>query len=55
MDLKHAVWVGIFIGSTIGGALPILWGAGVFSFSSLLCTGLGAFGGLWLGAKIAGY
>jgi hypothetical protein len=40
------------IGSTIGGLIPELWGEGMFSYSSLLLSGAGAFAGLWLGFKL---
>lgn len=36
------VWLGAIVGSTIGSYMPSLWGAGIFSFSSLF---LGAIGG----------
>jgi hypothetical protein len=40
------------IGSTIGGLIPELWGADMFSYSSLWLSGVGAFAGLWLGFKL---
>jgi uncharacterized membrane protein YeaQ/YmgE (transglycosylase-associated protein family) len=40
------------IGSTIGGLIPSLWGDGMFTYSSVLLSGAGAFVGLWIGAKI---
>ncbi|HEV7121655.1 MAG TPA: hypothetical protein VGN56_02390 [Candidatus Paceibacterota bacterium] len=40
--MKQAVWIGAFIGSTVGSYIPNLWGASLFSFSSIL---LGAVGG----------
>jgi hypothetical protein len=39
------------IGSLIGGLVPDLWGAGMFSYSSVLLSGVGAFVGLWLAAR----
>jgi len=41
--MKQAVWIGMLVGSTIGGMIPNLWGASVFSFSSIL---FGAVGGI---------
>ncbi len=46
------MWLLIGVGSVIGGAIPGLWGAGIFSFSSLIFSTAGAFGGLWLAYKI---
>jgi predicted MFS family arabinose efflux permease len=45
-------WLGIFIGSAIGGLVPELWGAGNFSYSSVVFSGIGAFAGLWIGLKL---
>jgi hypothetical protein len=52
MRSRGSVWLGIFIGSTIGGFIPELWGADLFSYSSVLLGGLGAFVGLWIGATM---
>jgi hypothetical protein len=38
--MRTAIWIGILIGSTIGGLIPSLWGAG-------------AFAGLWVGYKMS--
>ena len=46
------IWFGVLVGSTIGGFIPGLWGAGLFSYSSVLFSGLGALVGLWLGYKL---
>jgi uncharacterized membrane protein YeaQ/YmgE (transglycosylase-associated protein family) len=46
-------WLAIFIGSAIGGFIPELWGASVFSYSSVLLSGVGAFIGLWIGFKMS--
>jgi hypothetical protein len=50
--MQARVWIGVLIGSTIGGFIPDLWGAGVFSYSSVLLSGIGAFAGLWLARSI---
>jgi len=42
----------MFIGSTFGSYIPSLWGAGIFSFSSLLFATLGGFAGIWVGFRI---
>jgi len=53
--MRSYIWIGIFVGSTIGGLLPELWGAGVFSYASVLLGGAGAVVGLWLGFKVGPY
>lgn len=52
MPSRSLIWLAIFIGSTIGGAIPELWGAGILSYSSLLLSGVGALAGLWIAFKI---
>ncbi len=51
MPSRSLIWIGILIGSTIGGFIPELWGAGLFSYSSLLLSGIGAFLGIWIALK----
>ena len=35
MSQKSIIMLGLMIGSAIGGYLPLLWGASLFSYSSL--------------------
>lgn len=51
--MKQIVWIGLLVGSTIGGFIPELWGAGVFSFSSIILSAIGGMVGIWVGWKIA--
>jgi hypothetical protein len=53
MRSRSAIWIGIFIGSTIGSLTPGLWGEDVFSYSSVLLGGAGALVGLWIGFRIS--
>jgi uncharacterized membrane protein YeaQ/YmgE (transglycosylase-associated protein family) len=46
--MKARIWIGVLIGSTIGGFIPELWGTDMFSYSSVLLSGVGAFIGLWI-------
>ncbi len=41
------------IGGAIGGLIPELWGAGLFSLSSVLFTALGGFAGIYVGYRIS--
>ena len=54
MDNKAIIWIGMVVGSTLGGCIPLLWNAGFLSVSSILFSSLGALGGIYLGYKIAG-
>ena len=53
MNSKKLIWLLMIIGYTVGGYVPKLWGAGLFSFSSILFGALGAFLGIWLGFKLS--
>ncbi len=46
------IWLGVIVGSAVGGYIPALWGAGMFSMSSVLLSALGGIVGIWLGFKI---
>ena len=50
--MQARIWLGVLVGSTLGGFIPDLWGAGLFSYSSVLLSGVGAIAGLWLGYKM---
>lgn len=50
---KQLVWMGMLIGSMIGSYIPALWGANVFSISSIVLGGIGAIIGIWFGFKIS--
>ena len=41
------------VGLTIGGFVPMLWGASQFSLTSILFGGLGGVAGVWLGLRIS--
>jgi uncharacterized membrane protein YeaQ/YmgE (transglycosylase-associated protein family) len=51
--VQARIWFGVLIGSVVGGFIPDLWGAGLFSYSSVLLSAIGAFAGLWLGYKMS--
>jgi len=52
MPQKTAVWLFMLIFSLIGGYIPVLLGASIFSFTSLLGNSIGALFGIYLGMKI---
>ncbi|MFA5131855.1 MAG: hypothetical protein WC444_00845 [Candidatus Paceibacterota bacterium] len=46
---RTSIWWGMFIGSTIGGFIPSLWNAGMFSMTGVFLTAIGGFVGIWAG------
>jgi hypothetical protein len=48
--MRTRIWIGILVGSTIGGLIPTLWGADMLSGSGILFSGIGALAGIWLGS-----
>ena len=48
MNMKPAIWIGMTVGSSVGSFIPSLWGAGVFSFSSLILGAIGAMLGIYV-------
>lgn len=46
MSSKAIYYLAAFIGSIIGAYIPALWGAGLFSFSSVLFSALGGIAGI---------
>jgi hypothetical protein len=48
MSGKSVVMTGMVIGSIAGGYLPLLFGVGFFSFSSVIWTAVGGILGIWL-------
>lgn len=54
--MKAFVYVGMFVGSTIGTYIPALWGdTNLFSFASLIFGAAGAIAGIYLGFKMSQY
>jgi hypothetical protein len=43
------------VGLTVGGYVPVLWGASSFSVISLLFGGAGGIAGVWLGVRLSDY
>lgn len=53
MNSKSMVWIGMAIGSGVGSYVPMLWGADMFSFSSVILGAVGAILGIYLGFKLS--
>jgi hypothetical protein len=52
MAPKWFIYFCVFMGSLVGAYVPILWGAGMLSFSSILLSGIGGVGGIFVAIKI---
>ena len=46
------IWLGMVVGSVIGGFIPSIWGAGVLSFSSIILSAVGAMVGIYVVFKL---
>lgn len=55
MNSKSFITLGVFVGSTVGGYIPSLWGAGLLSLWSVLFSGAGALVGLWAGYRLSNW
>ena len=51
--MKSLIWIFMILGSWVGSLIPSLWGAGMFSFSSVLLSAVGGFAGIYAGYRIA--
>jgi len=54
-SMQGFIWAGLFIGSMIGGWIPTLWGADMFSVSGILLSAVGGAAGIWVGYRIGKY
>lgn len=52
MSTKMYVWLGVLIGSIVGGYIPTLFGHSLLSLSVVLGNGIGSVVGIYLGFKI---
>jgi uncharacterized membrane protein YeaQ/YmgE (transglycosylase-associated protein family) len=53
MDLKRMGWIGVFVGSTIGSYVPVLWGGSLLSLSSIVLSAVGAILGIYVAYKLS--
>ncbi|MDD2822857.1 MAG: hypothetical protein PHQ59_02125 [Candidatus Daviesbacteria bacterium] len=53
MNSKFLIFLGMFIGSSLGGYLPVLFGGDMISYISVLTSGIGAIIGIFIGYKLS--
>jgi len=46
---RTIIWIGMFIGSSIGSFIPYLWGGGLMAYT--LWGSIGGIAGIWAGFK----
>lgn len=53
--MKKLIWLGMFVGSIVGGYIPVIFGVSIFSFWSLIGNGVGSIIGIIAGYKLSIY
>ncbi len=53
MSAKTMVFIGMTVGSIVGGYIPVLFGASLLSISSLIGNTIGALVGIYIGYKLS--
>ncbi|MBD2439095.1 hypothetical protein [Nostoc sp. FACHB-110] len=52
---KFIIGIGMFLGSTIGSYIPVLWGGNLLSLTSIFLSVIGGILGIWLGYRLSKY
>lgn len=52
MGTRRLIWFGLIAGSTIGGFVPELWHASMFSLWGIVMSTIGGIIGIWAAWKI---
>ncbi|MES2059664.1 MAG: hypothetical protein V4438_01385 [Patescibacteria group bacterium] len=55
MTTNPMIWIGMTVGSLIGGFVPLLWGGDSFSFSGILWNAIGAIAGIYAGYRLSNW
>ena len=50
---KKVLWICLALGTTVGGFVPTIWGASSLGVVSLLFSGIGGLGGVWMARRIS--
>ncbi len=49
---KTFIWLGLFVGSTLGGLMPMLWGDSALSVAGIALSVAGGIAGIFAGYKL---
>ncbi len=52
MESKRIIWIFTIVGGWLGGYVPLLWGANLFSISGVIFSALGGILGIWVGFNL---
>ena len=50
---KKFIWAGFFLGSSIGGIVPAMWGGDMISMWGIVMSLVGGIAGMWAGYRVA--
>jgi hypothetical protein len=50
--MRGVMMIAVLVGSTLGGLVPSLWGAGMLSVAGVVFSILGGVAGIWVGARM---
>jgi hypothetical protein len=50
--IRLIIGFGMFVGSTIGSAVPLIWGGSLLSLTSIALSMIGGGIGIWLGYRL---
>jgi len=53
VHMRSVIGLCSLVGMTLGGYVPVFWGASALSLVSLLFGALGGVAGVWVGARIS--
>ena len=54
LSRKTMLMIGMVLGSTVGSAIPMLWGSDLFSITSVALGFVGGIAGIWLVYSMTG-
>jgi len=52
MSRKTLIMIGMFVGSIAGGYIPVIFGASLLSFTSIIGNAIGGILGVWIAFKL---
>jgi len=50
---KKFIWTGFFLGSSIGGFVPAMWGGDMISIWGIVMSFVGGIAGMWAGYRVS--